>query len=170
MSIGTKAIIRGFKFNMGGFLQSTDTAAKSSVLSAAREWLKAVIQMVPVWTGQALGSVKYAKGRSGTSAGLFLGEYLKVQIPINPLHFRPNKNPRTGGLQGRYTFSSSRHQYRFTYQTNVIYYVIQDFFNIGVSPSAPWNSMQYGREAFIRSIREEMKIRLPRVNSFIIDI
>lgn len=169
MGIGFKAQIRGFKFDSGGFLKSTELAAKSAVYSSAREWLTAVIVRVPVWTGQALGSVKYAKGRSGPSSGLFLGEYLKTQIPINPYHFRKNKNPATGGKRGRFAFSQSRHQYRFSFQTDVIYYVIQDFFNIQVSKTAPWNSMKAGAEAFNSAIGQEMQSRLPRVNQFILD-
>ena len=169
MAIGFKAQIRGFKFDFGGFQKSTDTAAKAAVLSAARAWLRAAIVRVPVWTGQALGSVKYAKGRSGVSAGLFLGEYLKVQIPIRAYHWKPNKNPQTGGKQGRFTFSQSKHQYRFTFQSDVIYYIIQDFFNIGVSKTAPWNSMAAGAQAFNASIGEEMLSRLPRINDFILN-
>lgn len=169
MGIGFKARIRGFKFDKGGFIGATERAAKSAVYSAAKEWLRAVIVRVPIWSGQALGSVKYAVGRSGNSSGLFLGEYLKQQIPIQAYHWKANKNPQTGGVQGRYTFSQSRHQYRFTFQTDVIYYVIQDFFNIKVSPRAPWGSMDAGAAAFNAAIGAEMASRLPRVNDFLLD-
>lgn len=169
MPLKTKIVLKGFNFDKNAFLKHTEAAATSSVYQSAREWVKAVIINVPVWTGQALGSVKYAKGRAGPSSGLFLGEYLKVAIPINPGHFRENKNSRTGGLQGRYTFSQSKGEYRFTYQTDIVYYIIQDFFNIGISPTAPWESMLSGVRAFESKLVEEMEDRLPTVDQYLLD-
>lgn len=169
MGIGIKTRLRRFTFDEGTFTKAVEKEATSAVYNAAREWLSEVITHVPIWTGQSLGSLKYAQGRTGVSAGLFLGEYLKLAIPIPAPHPKPNKNALTGGPQGRFTFSQSKHQFRFTYQTDVIYYVIQDFFFIHVSPRAPWLSMEFGANSFEFALRSEMADRLPKVAKFLLD-
>lgn len=167
-ALKSKIIGRKFTFNRGGFTKALDAKLDRSMILAARAWLEAVLKQVPVWSGQAAGSAKLATGRSGPSSGLFLYQFVKAQLPpLSPLHSRRNKNPSTGGAQGRYTFSSSRNQYRFTFQSDVIYFVIQDFYNIGVSPSAPWGALEAGAAAFSKSLRS---VNLPTVKDFTLSV
>jgi hypothetical protein len=163
----TSFITNNYRFPKEKLTQAIDKKMQSAVYQAARAWLRAVILKVPVWSGQALGSVKYAKGRYGPSAGLFLGQYLKIQIPLYPVFPRPNKNPQTGGVQGRYSFSHSNNQYRFSYQTSVIYFVIQEFYNVGVSPSAPWHALTDAEPEFRAELRRQVVGKLPKISDLV---
>jgi hypothetical protein len=154
----------GLRFAKEPFKKKMDESIKRLIREAAREWLRAMIVRIPVWTGQTLGSVKFARGTNGN-----LSRYLNVAIPIVPhpsARVRSNKNPSTG--RGTYSFTSGQHIYRFYFRSDVIYFLYNDFFVRtdrgagGQQIEAPWLSMEAGaaafREALIRG-----KPRLPRI-------
>jgi hypothetical protein len=144
---------------------------------AIREWLRAVIVGVPVWTGMSMGALKYARGRSGDSAGQFLSSYLRVAVPIGPwrtwdgeaLEIRSDKSPELGGRQSRYTISQYRGRYLFTFQTSVIQFIINDLYP-GKPPSytRPWQAIQAGNEAFQAYLNANLRKRLPKIKDFVV--
>jgi hypothetical protein len=174
-ALGIKFKLKSFKFNNKKWSETRHQQTILAQKMAARAWVEAVVVRIPVWSGQALGSIKFAQGRSGESSGMFLFQFLKMTIPITPgpvatfLHRTPKKNAITGGAQGRFTFTSNQntHQYTFTFFTSIIYFIIQDFFNISISPSAPWGSMEAGKKAWHETIRSEIKKRLSGIAKFI---
>lgn len=134
--------------------------------NAARAWLEAVILRIPVWSGEAMGSLKFAEGFGG-----FLGQYLDVQIPIDPISSRPNKNQITGGEKGRYSFTDSRHIFQFYYRSDVLHWIYHEILarpaGIQQQITAPWHALQYGAVAYVISMRESLRL-LPKVKEGLI--
>lgn len=134
------------------------------VRDGAREFVRATILQVPQWSGHAAGSIKFAQGINGQ-----LAAFLRVAVPITPSHPNPKKTPESGGQFGSYSFGSSRNIFSFKIQTDLIYYVIQDFINIGISPNAPWRSFEAGLDAFQTRITERLQEqRFTKLNSALV--
>lgn len=161
-----------FKFDKKGFTASFDKQAQILVRQAARAWLRAVILEVRVWTGFALGSIKFARGPNGN-----LGQFLRVSIPISPVSERPKyyyhsdgrripKTPERAGVLGKYNFPTAQRRYRFSFRSDVVHFLANEFFE-SVSQTSPWHSMKAGREAFREYITAHSS-DLPHVNSFIV--
>lgn len=159
-------------FDTGGFTKAFDEKAARLVRMAARAWLRALILQIPVWTGFALGSVKFAKGSGGN-----LGKYLNVAIPISPRSRRPRfyyhrggrrtpKTPERAGTYSEYNFPSGQWRYRFSFRSDVIHFILNEFY-ASVSPSSPWLSMNAGRRAFLDYMKEHVK-DLPKVKDYVI--
>jgi hypothetical protein len=157
----------GLKFAKAPFSKKVDEAIKVLIRNAAREWLRAMIVRIPVWTGQARGAVKFARGPNGN-----LAKYLNVSIPIVPRETRKGKNAQTGGRQGQYTFRSGQHVYRFFFRSDVIYYIHNDFFvrhdadRVREQIRSPWRSLETGSKAF-EEFLERNKKNLPRIQDAI---
>jgi hypothetical protein len=158
-----------FIFNKGGWTKKLEEQGFVLMREAMREWVRAVIVKIPVWSGMARGSVKFAKGRAGPGTGVFLHQFLRVTIPINPVanSWRWNKNPEAGGKQARWTLTFSKNQYRFTYNNDVVHFLINEFFD-GPPPSftRPWHSMEAGRTAMINYIAANKNKMLPKIKDF----
>lgn len=145
--------------------KTMDAALKILIREAAREWLRAVVLQVPVWSGQALGSIKFARGTNGN-----LSRYLNVSIPIVPVKARPNKNQYSN--PGKYNFPTAQNRYRFSFRSDVIYYIHNEFFPRtdpgagGQQIEAPWHSLEAGKEAF-QAVIAAAKKKLPRLQKAI---
>jgi hypothetical protein len=174
-SFGFKGNFVVLEFDGKKFTKEMERRAFQLMREAAREWVRAVYVKVPVWTGMARGALKYAQGRVGPSAGLFLSEYLKILIPIGPerthdgkpLEVRKDKSPQIGGRKARYTFSYYKGQFNFTLNIDIVHYEINEF-HAGHPPSysRPWNSFQAGDEAFKAYIDANVERILPNVNDY----
>ncbi len=151
----------GLQFAKDPYKKTLDEAIRRLIRQAAREWLRAMIVRIPVWTGQALGSVKFARGTNGN-----LSRYLNVAIPIVPRENRRGKGPTT--MPGRYSFTVQNHVYKFYFRSDVVYFLWNDFFirtdrgASGQQIQAPWLSMEAGAAAF-RATIEDGKKKLPRI-------
>lgn len=168
------------KLPKGDVNKSFDEAAQRLIRQAARAWIREVILHVPVWSGMALGSIKFAKGTNG-----FLARYLNVQVPISPKSTRKmwyyhvvdgervgkriRKTPMNGGRFARYTFTGARKQYRFFFRSDVIHYIINEFYR-DVSPESPWNSMEKAGDAFKIYIANNYKRLLPKVSDYVVAV
>lgn len=159
---------QGFGFSKDPYNKRVDLDIQRIVRNAAREWLRAMIVFVPVWTGQVRGSIKFARGTNGN-----LARFLNVSIPINPIKARPNKNQLTGGPKGHYAFTIQRHVYRFRFRSDIIYYIHNEFFArtdpgaAGQQVVAPWHSLEAGEVAY-RAAIEAGKARITRIQSAIV--
>lgn len=137
------------------------------VKDAAREWLRAVVVRIPIWTGMSRGALAMAKGRSGPTAGKFLRTVLNIQIPIGSRTSdskakakRIGKTSAQGGRESRFTFSydEAGKRFNFTYQTDVVQFIANDLYNVrdgaafgsqGAGAWArPWGAMKAGDLAF----------------------
>lgn len=158
------------------FTKDFDKKAMGLVYRAAREWLKAVIRAVPVWTGFAQGSIKFARGPNGN-----LQRYLNVAMPISARAERPKwyyhpgranrirKIPTEAGRFGAYKFVHDRHVYRFRFRSNVVHFILNEFYSHPQIASAPWYSLDDGWKAFDAYIRENWK-KLPHIFDYIRDL
>lgn len=173
-AVKAKYELYALKIDNERWTKAIDSALQTLIRQAARSWLRAMIIHVPVWTGFARGSIKFARGTNGN-----LGQFLNVAIPISPIAISPKtykhgdgrvvpKTPSRGGVFGNYTFTASQHRYRFNFRTDVVYFLINEFFGSKSSPLA-WHSFESGRKAFEQYIRDNI-LNLPKVKDFLLKV
>lgn len=131
--------------------------------TAARAFLRAAIPHVPVVTGHARGMLKP------------LGRFLRVSVPT------PGAKPDTSrkrsiaigeneGDKGPF-IKITGNKINFAYSIKTLHYRINETrADSGVGPSGfpyPWESIKgYGREAFITTLQEQYRKRLPRIRKY----
>jgi hypothetical protein len=125
--------------------------------TSAAEWLRAVILRVPVWSGMARGTLKWAEGNGST-----LAAFLRVAVPIDPVHSTPKKNEHSG--KGSFYFQKvSRNRYEFSFRTEAVHYQLNEFFErydadrVKQQIVAPWGSMRAGDSAWRRYVDSEIQ-------------
>lgn len=166
--------LHGFKFDLGGFTKKYEAAAEKLVRDAAKEWLRAVLISVPIWTGFAQGSIVFAKGPGGWDLARYLGMVGETRVPHD--HDTPKwhwnqdgskvrKIPENGGRFGRFNFPIGQHRFRFRYTNSLLYFHIESFYG-NISPTSPWFAMQHGRDAFAKFVNQN-KARLPKASRFL---
>lgn len=136
-----------FTFDEKRFLKTYREMAAIQTKQAARAFLRAVVQRVPVDTGQARGTL------------LPLGRFLRVAVPISSTNERENKNPETGAQGDKqllFRFPSYSTGEFFEIEPQLFYYWWNDFYshNYPNSPNpTPWRSIEEGVEAFLLYMR-----------------
>lgn len=152
---------KGLKIK-GDWTKTLEQGIQVQIRQAAREWLRAVRDSIPEWTGQAKGSVVLATGEFGTFA-----EYLGEPKDLNPPHSKPSKNPETGGSQARYSFTWKGHRYSFNYYNTIDYFyynsVLGKAGNSNPNFDNPWRAILKGRLAFEEYMRTEGIRKLPKI-------
>lgn len=139
---------------------------------AAAAWLRAVIVRVPIWTGFARGSLKFADGPRGN-----LSRFLNVAVPTGPSkpypkwYYHPGRQrirkiPENAGRFAHYTFSTTRRVYTFTYTTTVIHFILEEFFGV---VSGPWEAGEAGREAWAEFMETHVQ-SLPKISKYNIKV
>jgi len=97
----------------------------------ANAWLLGVVGKIPVWSGQSQGSL------------LELAELINGTLIITPrsgVKNRITQGRSLGTAKEKLDFSD----FNITIKTNVDHYNIQEYTNVGVSKSAPWQSLIAG--------------------------
>lgn len=155
-----KAKIRTIEFKSKEFSEALREAVAVQTRQATREWLRAVVQRVPVYTGMARGSF------------LPLSRFLRVAVPINPVAQRNYGNPESGAAMSSYRFYWRRQTYTFTFNTEVPHYLINEI-NVGLgSPPlrhpTPWHSLDAGKIAFFNYLESNLKEKVPRILDYIV--
>ncbi len=156
--------LSGLRTDSAKFTKDFDRRAQALMKKAAEAWLRAVILQVPLWTGFARGGLKFADGPNGN-----LSRFLHVAINVasskkNPKwYYHPGrrripKKPEQAGRFAHYTFSASRHVFTFTYTTNIVHFLIEEFYG---RQSGPWNSMEAGQKAWLLYFFTNKKKSLP---------
>lgn len=159
----------------GKFTETLEKAIETMMRQAARAWLRAVIVKVAVWTGFALGSIKFARGNGGD-----LARFLNVAVPItragglkrtprwyySPSGERTEKRPENAGRYAQFSFTSGRHIFTFRFRDDVVHFMLNNFYD-SVSPTSPWNAIAAGHEAFKEYIKENIH-KLPKIGRYII--
>lgn len=153
-----------------GITKTYDEKFKVILRNGARAYIKELIVRVPVWTGMSRGSIKFARGPGG-----FLGAYLNVAIPIIPhpeARVTSSKNATVGGRFGSYDFRSSNHVYRFRFRSDVLQFILNEFYYSPTRPEfldRPWHAQEFAAVAFRRSLDEQLA-KLPRLRSYLIKV
>jgi len=156
--------IKGFYTNVtidtDRYTKTLDAMMKVQMRQAAREWLRAVIEKVPVWTGMSRGSLKP------------LGRFLRVAISIRPVAKRKGMGPGAGEAFQSFSFGVQGTTYSFEFDEGVEHYLINEFHDVSHSiplrTPGPYHSFEAGNQAFIRYVENEMPKRFPRVEKFIV--
>ena len=115
----------------------------------AQAWLQAVAGRrgrVPLWSGMARASL------------LELSELIDGTVVLSPLRAK-SRVPR-GRALGTAIQEISPTKVQLTIQTNVPHYTLQEYQNVGISPRAPWQSLQAGSVAF-QFVAEDARLLKP---------
>lgn len=124
---------------------------------ALRDWLQAVSQRVPVWSGMARSSLFAVAQLAGGN------------LLLSPL--KGASRIAAGRRAGTATIVKEGNSVVFTFSSTVLHYIEQEDSNVGVSRSAPWQSLKAGEDAFVLSISKltrlpalKIKIKQTRVS------
>lgn len=174
MSFSFKGELFKIKFNERAWTEKVDEELQILVHQAAREWMRAVIIHVRVYTGFAKGSIAFATGSHGD-----LAQYLNVFVPIYPRYNgkpkfykhsnnrKTEKSPESGGIYAHYNFSSSQHRYRFTFREEITYFLLNEFFGSTATGGYAWQSFPFGSRAFKKYLDLNVKSKIPRIKEFL---
>lgn len=152
------------KFDASKYTQALQDACEVQLRQAAREWLRAVIPHVPVWTGTARGSLQP------------LGRFLNVAIPIvpsaPPKAMRFNRGASYGASQGHFKFSRRDKRFIFHYSSDVKHFLENEFYHAPNPPyhlrnETPWNAFVYGKAAFDAYMKGTLPKRIPKIADYI---
>lgn len=156
------------KLNQGAFTKALTESLEVQNRQAARAWLKAVLTKVPVWTGEARGSLRP------------LGQFLRVAIPISPISasreakraISEGHTAEAGEAQGHFQFKNEGgKRFVFIFNTDVAHYLINEFYNvkppINLIQPAPWFSFRAGKIAYKQYLSDNLKQKIPKIKSFL---
>jgi len=147
----------------GRFTQTLDTNMKEQIRQAAREWLRAVILLVPVWTGTSKASLQP------------LGAYLKVAVPVSPVVNRKGFGLSQGRANQEFSFSREGNIWSFEFKEEVAHYLVNEYFNVNASGKfhlktpGPYRSFAAGEKAFTKYIDTYLLQRVPNLKDFILE-
>ncbi len=156
------------KFDKDAYIKDLKEKLEVQNRQAARAWLRAVILNVPVWTGEARGSLRP------------LGQFLRVNVPINPSSSKwaqraiaQGHTAEAGAAQGKFEFKiEGQARVIFEFETSVIHYLINEFYNvkppIHLINEVPWYSLKAGKAAYKTYVNENVRKSLPKLKSYLI--
>lgn len=133
------------------------------IRGAARAWLREIILHVPIWTGMARGSIKFARGQGG-----FLSAYLNVAVPISGVrpfprfYYHPGRKTRipkvpiSGAKFAKYSFAVTNKVFRFTFRSDVVHFILNEFYGSD-STGAPWHALEKAQAAFQQYIKDNFR-------------
>lgn len=148
------------QFKIGLFNAALRKAAEAQVRQAAREWLRAVIPRVPVFTGTARGTL------------IPLGRFLKVAVPISPVAIRSGQGPDVGAAMTRpYYFHREGDRHYFRFNTDVAHFIQNEFYHAPNPPfrlknPTPWNAIIEGNLAFESYMKTTLPQRIPKIKDY----
>ncbi len=143
------------------YTKTLDQAIQVQVRQAAREWLRAVILKVPVWTGTSVGSLQP------------LGNFLRVKVPNNPVAVRPGYGPSVGRANQEFKFERNGTTWSFSFTEGVAHYIVNEFYNVNdtghfnLKNPGPYLSFKAGEIAFQSYIQKYLLQRVPNLKDFI---
>lgn len=147
------------KLDVKKYTQALETQVETQMRQAAREWLRAVIPKVPIWTGTSQGTLQP------------LGRFLRFAIPITPVVNRPGKGPEVGANQSGFKFERRGHRFVFKFDTSVEYFIRNNFYNLNppfhLKTPGPYGAFEAGEAAFKRYLKEIAPKRIPKIKDFI---
>jgi hypothetical protein len=154
-----KARIAKLGIDTDKYNKTLDAAMQAQIRQAAREWLRAVILKVPIWTGTSMGSLQP------------LGAYLKVAVPNNYKVVRPGYGPSVGKSLQEFKFDHKDHIWSFSFTEEVPHYLVNEYFNVNAAglhliTPGPYHSFAAGERAFEAYIDAYLAKRVPNLKDF----
>ncbi len=138
---------------------------------AIRAFIRATVAKVPVYTGMARSSIKYASGPFGP-----LAAWLNVSVPIDPVEQRSRrekfysqgKSIQSGSQLGQYTVEMGPKKYNFSFNSDVPHYFTNEYIDVGISHTAPWQSFADGYRAYQNEFREGVVKNFPGLRPYVV--
>jgi len=146
-------------FDMKKYSKTLNETIETQMRQAAREWLRAVIPKVPVWTGTARGTLAP------------LGRFLRVAVPINPVTTRENMGPDIGASKSSFQFLNDKNLHSFVWDNDVLHYLINEYNDVSgyihLKHPVPWRSLDAGNQAFDAYINKNLPEKAPKIKDFV---
>ena len=147
------------KYDIEGHKKKVHEALQVQMRQAAREWLRAAIPLVPVYSGMARASLRpRARGTPGGRADRSPG----------PAHGPPQPRPRRE--QQRFSFTDDGVRYYFQWTTDVLHYQLNEYYTsrLKLTHPTPWESTEAGNVAFRKYAYSIAPKRLPAIKNYLI--
>ena len=149
------------ELDLGKASKTFKQALQVQVRQATREFVRAVIIEVPVYTGMARGSLKP------------IARIVNVAVPISPIaKGRNDKNIAKGESHGHVEFVDKGLEQGVLISITLAHYLTNEFLTGQpdqkqlIHPT-PWKSFEAGKRAYKRYLRENLVKRMPRIASFL---
>jgi len=132
------------RFNLDKLTQHMEEHARATMREAARVFLRTVIPLIPVWTGEAVGSLAPVAAE------------LHVAIPSTPNPDAPYNGFNLGWTQTirsePFIIKEGPNKFSFTIGSAVPHFNINDRFDVSrwgfkLRNPTPWNAFQTGTDA-----------------------
>jgi len=127
------------------------------VRQAARDFVKAAIENIPVDTGQARGTF------------LPLARALNISIPIDGNGVK-GKNQTTGASEQNkliFKFETTKTLVKFEVDVQLFYFWVNDIFGHPSGAHPPWESIEEGFKAFMKYIHTTAGTRFPKLKDYL---
>lgn len=143
---------------------TVEKRARAKMRQAARIFLRTVIDIIPVWTGEAMGSLAP------------IAHYLHVRIPNTPDVNAPYDGFALGASQS-YTSSPFIKQegWKFSFEigSSVPHFNINEYHNvmkwgIRLANPTPWRAFQAGKQAAMEFLQQTGHTIVPNFADFVI--
>lgn len=148
---GKVSIIR---FDEKGFTHALDRAVKEAYRIALKAFLKAALDRIPVKTGMARGSLRP------------LADFLGESIDLSSSKPTRIHNADAGADQTIFDMSEFEFPtYKVKIKIGTLHYKLHEYlfeiYNVRINRyviSEPWQSFEYGREAFKEALKANLKV------------
>ncbi len=152
-------VLTNIELDKGQYSEALGKALDYGNKQAARRWLRAVLTRVPVFTGEARGSLRP------------LGEFIKVKVPINPVAERKGHNAAYGAEQSHFEFKGGTYEQEFIFTVSVWHYLINEFYNVNppihlTHLPRPWFSFAQGKLAYQAYLKKYIKEKIPEIGKY----
>ena len=147
------------KFDVNKFTKTLNETVETQMRMAAREWLRAVVPLVPVYTGTAKGTLRP------------LGQFLRVAVPIKPLKSRKGLGPEVGATASSFEFGRQGNTFTFKWNHTINYAIINEFYSRPNPPfrltnPTPWNAIVAGNAAWDAYVKTTLPKKVPKLADF----
>ena len=152
--------LQNFELDANALIKDLYVVLDEQNKMAAREWLKAVILRVPVFTGEARGSL------------LPLANFLNESIPIHPVAQKKGHSIASGAAQSSFEFTNGP-IFDFIFTEDVAHYKINEYYDVNppihlTHLPRPWASFLVGKEAYKNYIERYLVANLPVIKDYLI--
>lgn len=163
--------MRGIALDTGKYRLAMDRGGHKLNVNAAGEWLREVVQRVPVQTGMARATLRPLSWFLA-SAGV------DVPVPINAIKKESESRNIPAGLDIAPSpsdcFEMRNGEFLFTFNQKLPHYIFNEWAtNVTYSnPSdpniqPPWLSFSLGRDAYVEFVKQNWQRFLPKAGQFL---
>lgn len=152
-----KGFFAELNFASKAAIKAVDNQVKLDLFRAWDAWVTTFIKIVPVWTGQSVGTI------------LPLANLLSRPVPIDaPKGSAPSNQSSVGAAQSSATLSGGDGRWFITYQTSLRHLIVNEqidatVFGFHLKNPGPYNFQEQAGNAFIEAAKQS---RLPDLTEF----